>query len=49
MTHLGDEFVPIKANVQLYKRLYNEVYLKMYERLKHLYQSIQDITGYPAK
>ena len=49
MTHLGDEFVPIKANVQLYKRLYNEVYLKMYERLKPLYQSIQDITGYPAK
>ncbi|WP_201611013.1 FGGY-family carbohydrate kinase [Psychrobacter submarinus] len=49
MTHLGDEFLPIKANVQLYKRLYNEVYLKMYERLKPLYQSIQDITGYPAK
>ena len=49
MTHLGDKFVPIKANVQLYKRLYNEVYLKMYERLKPLYQSIQDITGYPAK
>ncbi|WP_250163415.1 hypothetical protein [Psychrobacter sp. WY6] len=49
MTHLGDEFMPIDANVQLYKRLYNEVYLKMYERLKPLYQSIQDITGYPAK
>lgn len=49
MTHLGDEFLPIAANVQLYKRLYNEVYLKMYERLKPLYQSIQDITGYPAK
>ncbi|AGP47638.1 carbohydrate kinase [Psychrobacter sp. G] len=49
MTHLGDEFLPIDANVQLYKRLYNEVYLKMYERLKPLYQSIQDITGYPAK
>ncbi|WP_300311715.1 FGGY-family carbohydrate kinase [uncultured Psychrobacter sp.] len=49
MTHLGDEFLPIEANVQLYKRLYNEVYLKMYERLKPLYQSIQDITGYPAK
>src|SRR5690606_7028707 len=27
MTHLGDEFIPIEANVQLYKRLYNEVYL----------------------
>ncbi|MGP5687018.1 FGGY-family carbohydrate kinase [Psychrobacter glacincola] len=49
MVHLGDEFLPIDANVQLYKRLYNEVYLKMYERLKPLYQSIQDITSYPAK
>ncbi len=49
MTHLGDEFVPIDVNVQLYKRLYNEVYLKMYKRLKPLYQSIQDITGYPSK
>lgn len=49
MTHLGDGFVPIDVNVQLYKRLYNEVYLKMYERLKPLYQSIQDITGYPSK
>ena len=49
MTHLGDGFLPIEANVQLYKRLYNEVYLKMYERLKPLYQSIQDITSYPAK
>lgn len=47
MTHLGDEFLPIEANVKIYKRLYNEVYLKMYDRLKPLYLSIQDITGYP--
>ena len=49
MTHLGDEFLPIPENVALYKRLYNEVYLKMYDRLKPLYHSIQDITGYPEK
>ena len=49
MTHLGDEFLPIAANVSLYKRLYNEVYLKMYDRLQPLYHSIQDITGCPEK
>ena len=49
MTHLGDKFLPIAANVDLYKRLYNEVYLKMYDRLQPLYHSIQDITGYPKK
>lgn len=49
MTHIGDEFLPIAANVKLYKRLYNEVYLKMYDRLKPLYQSIQEITGYPER
>ncbi len=48
MIHVGEKFAPIAANVQLYKRLYNEVYLKMYDRLKPLYESIQDITGYPA-
>ncbi|PNK60783.1 FGGY-family carbohydrate kinase [Psychrobacter sp. FDAARGOS_221] len=47
MTRVGDEFLPIAKNVDLYQRLYNEVYLKMYERLQPLYFSIQKITGYP--
>lgn len=48
MTRLGDVFEPIADNVKLYKRLYNEVYLEMYDRMKPLYASIRDITGYPS-
>lgn len=48
MTRLGESFQPIPENVKLYKRLYNEVYLKMYDRLKPLYESIREITGYPS-
>ena len=33
---------------QTYERLYKEVYLRMYRQLKPLYQSIRQITGYPA-
>jgi hypothetical protein len=33
---------------QMYDRLYREVYLHMYRQLKPLYQSIREITGYPA-
>ncbi|WP_430462274.1 FGGY-family carbohydrate kinase [Thalassolituus sp. LLYu03] len=47
MTRVGDVFWPEDDSVALYGRLYNEVYLKMYRRLKPLYQSIRDITGYP--
>ena len=49
MTHVGDEFMPIADNVRLYRQLYNDVYLKMYDRLQPLYQRIQEITGYPSK
>ena len=38
---------PIAANVQIYERLYQDVYLKMYARLQPLYGSIRSITGYP--
>jgi sugar (pentulose or hexulose) kinase len=48
MTRVGDVFEPDPAAVRLYQRLYSEVYLKMYRRLKPLYQSIRDITGYPG-
>ncbi len=48
MTHMGDNFEPIAENHKRYDDLYRKVYLKMYKRLKPLYQSIRDITGYPA-
>ena len=47
MTHKGDVFEPHFPTVQLYDRLYKEVYQKMYKRMKPLYQSIREITGYP--
>jgi sugar (pentulose or hexulose) kinase len=49
MCHIGKRFEPNKTTHQIYSRLYQEVYLKMYSRLQPLYRKIQDITGYPAK
>jgi sugar (pentulose or hexulose) kinase len=49
MTHNSRTFEPIKRNHEVYDRLYREVYKKMYQRLKPLYESIQEITGYPGK
>jgi sugar (pentulose or hexulose) kinase len=48
MTRCGDVFEPNPEVVKKYDRLYKEVYLKMYKQLQPLYQSIRDITGYPA-
>ena len=45
MTHLGDVFEPNKETQAVYERLYREVYLKMYNKLKPLYQEIREITG----
>lgn len=47
MTRVGKIFQPNQARVQLYGRLFNEVYLKMYPQLQPLYKSIREITGYP--
>lgn len=49
MTRVGKRFEPNDDAVKTYDRLYNEVYLRMYKQLKPLYQTIRDITGYPAK
>ncbi|MEZ5501634.1 MAG: FGGY-family carbohydrate kinase [Halioglobus sp.] len=47
MTHEGDRFSPVAENVRIYERLYQEVYLRLYDRLSPLYGAIRDITGYP--
>ena len=47
MTRVGKVFQPIPERVELYRRLFNEVYLKMYPQLQPLYKSIREITGYP--
>lgn len=48
MTHPGDSFAPIAANMHLYDELYKRVYQKIYRKLNPLYRSIQEITGYPG-
>ena len=47
MTHLGQVYEPDIQNHRLYEALYNDVYKKMYKRLKPLYRRIREITGYP--
>jgi sugar (pentulose or hexulose) kinase len=49
MTHVRDTFDPDPVRTKTYDRLYREVYLGMYRRLRPLYQRIRDITGYPPK
>nr|WP_218573192.1 FGGY-family carbohydrate kinase [Pseudomonas sp. L-22-4S-12] len=48
MTRVGKVFQPNPQAVQVYERLYREVYLRMYKQLRPLYRSIREITGYPA-
>ena len=47
MTHIGEVFEPDQKNHALYDALYHDVYKKMYQRLKPLYERIREITGYP--
>jgi sugar (pentulose or hexulose) kinase len=47
MTRVKEVFEPIPENHRLYDRLYREVYLHIYPRLRPLFESIRDITGYP--
>jgi len=49
MSHIGATFEPNPENRKIYDDLYHRVYLKMYKRLKPLYDEIREITGYPPK
>ena len=49
MTRISATYEPIAENHKIYDELYNKVYLKMYSRLKPLYDEIRNITGYPPK
>jgi len=48
MTRITDVFEPIPKNRDMYQALFDRVYLKMYGRLKPIYNEIRAITGYPA-
>lgn len=47
MTRPGRLFTPNPEAAAIYERLYREIYLRMYRRLRPLYRSIREITGYP--
>jgi sugar (pentulose or hexulose) kinase len=49
MTHIGASFEPNLVHHRIYDELYQQVYLKMYDRLHPLYESIRNITGYPPR
>lgn len=47
MTHTGDLYEPDPGRHRYYDTFYRKVYLKLYRRLKPLYENIRAITGYP--
>ncbi len=47
MTRTRAVFEPRPEQVELYRRLYRDVYLQLEARLKPVYRRIRDITGYP--
>jgi sugar (pentulose or hexulose) kinase len=49
MTRVAETREPDPANRALYDDLYRGVYLRLYERLKPLYEEIRRITGYPPE
>jgi sugar (pentulose or hexulose) kinase len=49
MTRVTEVRDPDPARHELYEALYSRVYLRMYDRLKPLYEEIRDITGYPPR
>ena len=44
MTHLGDTFQPDRSAHAIYDELYHNIYCKMYDRLKPLYEAIRNVT-----
>jgi sugar (pentulose or hexulose) kinase len=44
MTHLGETFQPDSTRSGIYEHIYQRVYLKMYERLRPLYEELYPLT-----
>lgn len=49
MSRDGASFEPNPETERVYRGLYEQVYVKAYERLLPLYREIAEITGYPAR
>jgi len=49
MTRISEVYEPIAQNQEIYEKLFNQVYQKMYGKLKPLYNKIRSIINYPEK
>jgi len=49
MTRVSKVFMPESKSRDIYRQLFEKIYLKIYQRLRPLYTEIQEITGYPEK
>lgn len=49
MCRVSEVYLPMPENRDIYKKLFNNVYLKMYKQLKPLYSEIREITNYPKR
>ncbi len=47
MVHYKETFLPQKEHIQIYKELYEQVYVKIFKTLAPLHKKIREITGYP--
>lgn len=47
MTKIGKTYEPDPENSKIYNELFSKVYMKMYKKMKPLYEDIRDITNYP--
>lgn len=49
MCRVGEVYYPKSENRDIYKKLFNQVYKKLYKQLRPLYQDIRHITNYPKR
>lgn len=47
MTRISNTYEPDPENSKIYNELFQKVYLKMYKKMKPLYEDIRSITNYP--
>lgn len=48
MTKISKTYEPDPENSKIYEELFNKVYMKMYKKMKPLYEDIRSITNYPV-
>jgi len=47
MTRISKTYEPNHENSKIYKELFEKVYMKLYKKMKPLYEDIREVTNYP--